>query len=182
MRKIVTGLFMSLDGVVESPSSWASPYLNDEVFEWMATGLRHADAILLGRRTYQEFADMWPSQGSSVPMAEFLNTTPKYVVSSTLERLEWGPATLVRGDLAKGLRQLKAQPGKNIQIPGSPTLVSSLLSAGLIGELNLGIVPIVVGEGIRLFDDLTDQVLLKLVASKALSTGMLAVTYQPAGA
>jgi dihydrofolate reductase len=130
MRKIVAGLFMSLDGVVESPSTWASPYLNDEVFEWIGAGLPDADAILLGRRTYLEFAQLWSSQGSSVPMAKFLNTTPKYIVSSTLDTVDWGPASLLHGDLAGGLGHLKQQPGKNVQIPGSPTLVRSCSATG----------------------------------------------------
>ena len=179
MRKIVTGLFMSLDGVVESPFSWASQYFNDEMFEWIGAGLPQADAILLGRRTYLEFAELWPSQGSSVPMADFLNNTPKYVVSSTLDTLDWGPSSLVRGDLAEEIRNLKQQPGKNIQIPGSPTLVRSLLCDGLLDELSIGIAPIVVGSGMRLFDEITEQVPLKVLESKTLDTGMLAVTYQP---
>ena len=77
MRKVVTGLFMSLDGVVEAPSTWGGPYFNDELFDWIAAGLPQADAILLGRRTYLEFAELWPSQGSTTPMAAFLKcTTP----------------------------------------------------------------------------------------------------------
>jgi dihydrofolate reductase len=182
MRKIVAGLFMSLDGVVELPSTWASPYLNDEVFEWIGAGLPDADAILLGRRTYLEFAELWSSQGSSVPMAKFLNTTPKYIVSSTLDTVDWGPASLLHGDLAGGLGHLKQQPGKNIQIPGSPTLVRSLLRDGLLDELSLGIAPIVLGSGMRLFDEISELVPLKLVESRSLSSGMLAVTYRPASA
>jgi dihydrofolate reductase len=179
MRKIVTGLFMSLDGVVESPSEWAAPYMNDEMFEWIGAGLPQADAILLGRRTYLEFAELWPSQGSSVPMAEFLNNTPKYVVSSTLDTLDWGPSSLVRGDLAEELEKLKRQPGKNIQIPGSPTLVRSLVRDGLLDEVSLGVAPVVVGSGMRLFEEISQQVPLKLLESRVLSTGVLAVTYQP---
>jgi len=180
MRKIVTGLFMSLDGVVESPASWAGPYFNDELFEWIGAGLPQADAILLGRRTYLEFAEIWPNQGSSTPMGAFLNNTTKYVVSSTLQTLDWGPASLVRRDLAEGLRDLKQQPGKNIQIPGSPTLVRSLLNDGLLDELALGIVPIVVGSGMRLFEEISEQVSFELVESRGLSTGVLALTYRPA--
>jgi dihydrofolate reductase len=156
MRKVVTGLFMSLDGVAESPTSWAGPYFNDELFEWIGAGLPLADAILLGRRTYLEFAELWPSQGSATPMGAFLNNTPKFVVSSTLQMLDWGPASLPGGDLGDELGKLKRQDGGNIQIPGSPTLVRSLLAAGLLDELSLAVVPIVVGSGMRLFDE-TDQ-------------------------
>jgi dihydrofolate reductase len=180
MRKIVTGLFMSLDGVVEAPFTWASAYFSDEMFEWIGAGLPQADAILLGRRTYLEFAQIWPAQGSSVPMADFLNTTHKYVVSSTLDALEWGPAALVRGDLASEITALKQQPGKNIQVPGSPTLVRWLLRHGLLDELSLGIAPVVAGPGMRLFEEITGPLPLQLAESGALSTGMLTVTYRPA--
>jgi dihydrofolate reductase len=182
MRKVVTGLFMSLDGVAEAPSSWGAPYLGEELFGWIGTGLPEADAILLGRRTYLEFAELWPSQGSSSPMAEFLNSTPKYVVSRTLDRLDWGPADLVQGDLGEELRALNQQPGKNIQIPGSPTLVRSLLRDGLLDELSLAICPLVVGAGMRLFDEDSEQVPLALADSKALASGVLAVTYRPSNA
>jgi len=180
MRKVVMGLFMSLDGVVESPSSWASPYFNDDLVDWISAGLPHADAILLGRRTYLEFAELWPGQSGSVPMAEFLNNTNKHVVSSKLNTLDWGPASLVQGDLAHELHKLKQQPGKNIQIPGSPTLVRSLLRDGLLDELSLAICPIVVGSGMRLFEEMAKQVPLELADSRALSSGVLALTYQPA--
>lgn len=180
MRKLVTGLFMSLDGVVESPSSWAAPYFDEELFAWIGAGLPLADAILLGHRTYLEFAELWPGQGSSTPMGAFLNSTPKFVVSNTLETVDWGPATLVRGDLAEEVAKLKRQDGANIQIPGSPTLVRSLLAAGLLDELSVGVVPIVVGSGMRLFDGIGAQIALDLVQSRALSSGVLALTYRPA--
>lgn len=125
---------------------------------------------------------MWPNQGSEVPLADFMNETPKYVVSSTLDTLEWGPSSLVRGDLAEEVGKLKRQAGNNIQISGSPRLVRSLLRDGLLDELSLMLVPIVVGSGMRLFDDMTDQVALEVVESRTLSTGMLSVTYQPASA
>src|SRR5712692_7540103 len=152
MRKIVAGLFMSLDGVVESPNKWSSPYFSEEMGEGIATGIKQADAVLLGRRTYQEFAKFWPNQGSDMLMADFLNNTHKYVVSATLDKLEWGPASLIKGKIVDELRKLKQQPGKNIQIPGSPMLVRSLLREGMLDELSLNICPIVIGEGQRLFD------------------------------
>src|SRR5215472_4210419 len=99
MRKIVAGLTISLDGVVESPANWGFQFMNEEMNERIRAGIAQADAILLGRRTYLEFAELWPKQPSEVPMADFLNQTPKYIVSGTLDRLEWGPATPVTGDL-----------------------------------------------------------------------------------
>jgi dihydrofolate reductase len=182
MRKIVAGLFMSLDGVVESPESWGFQYFNEAMTQEIAEGIGEADAVLMGRRTYLQFAALWPEQGSDVPMADFLNNTPKYVVSSTLGTLEWGPASLVKGDLAEELLNLKQQPGKNIQIPGSPVLVRSLLRDGLLDELSLTIVPIVVGAGMRLFEGVTDQIRLELVQSHGFSTGGVSATYRPADA
>jgi dihydrofolate reductase len=182
MRKITTGLAISLDGVVESPDRWGWRYLNDEMNEQIAAGIAQSDAILLGRRTYLQFADLWPKQGNEVPMADFLNHTPKYIVSSTLEDLDWGPATLLTGDPANAITELKAQPGKNIQVPGSPTLVRWLLREGLLDELALMVCPVVVASGMRLFDELAHQITFRLTASKPLSTGALAATYKPADA
>src|SRR5918999_1662484 len=120
MRRVVAGLMISLDGVVESPEKWARPYFNGEMQDVIDAGVAQADAILLGRRTYLEFAELWPNQGSEVPLADFMNATPKYVVSSTLNTLGWGPSSLLRGDLAEEVGGLKRQAGKNIQISGSP--------------------------------------------------------------
>jgi dihydrofolate reductase len=181
MRKIIAGLFMSLDGVVGSAEVWSPPYLNDELEKVIGAAIAQTDAILLGRRTYQAYAALWPSQ-SGTPMADYMNNAPKHVVSATLDTLDWANSRLVTGGLAEEVAKLKRQPGKNILIPGSPTLVRSLLRDGLLDELSLAIAPIVVGSGMRLFDEMTDQVRFKLVASTALSTGVLAVTYGPASA
>ena len=179
MRKIVAGLLMSLDGVVASPSEWGfSHYFNDEMREGISTGIAQADAVLLGRRTYLEFADLWPNQGSDVLMADFLNNSPKYVVTSTLDKLDWANSTRIAGDLAEELAKLKVLPGKNIMIPGSPTLVRSLLRDGLLDQLNLNVCPIVVGSGMRLFDGITEQIRLKLVDSTTLTNGVVGVTYE----
>ena len=180
MRKVVAGLLMSLDGVVESPNTWGwAQYMNEEMMRGIVNGVALADAVLLGRVTYLDFAKLWPKQGSEVPMADFLNKSQKYVVSTTLEELEWGPGKVLKGDLGKELAALKSQPGKNILIPGSPTLVRSLLRHGLLDELNLNICPVVVGHGMRLFDEDPHEVRLKVVQSIALSTGVIGVTYQP---
>jgi dihydrofolate reductase len=175
MRKVSAGLFISLDGVVESPSEWAYPHLNDEAMGAINEGLPQADAILLGRRTYLEFAELWP--GREGPMGDFLNGTPKHVVSGTLDTLEWGPATLLEGDLAEALAELKRQPGRNIQVPGSPRLVGSLLRDGLLDELALMAVPVVVGSGARLFDGIADRIDLELVESRAFGD-VLSTTYR----
>src|SRR5690349_7790103 len=111
MRTIAAGLMMSLDGVTEKPSAWAGPYFTDDMFAGMAEGVAAADAILLGRNTYQEFIPLWAPQGSTSPMAAFLNETHKYVVSTTLGTLDWGPASLISGDVAGEIAALKARPG-----------------------------------------------------------------------
>jgi dihydrofolate reductase len=179
MRKIVAGLFMSLDGVVEAPNDWAFQYSSDEMWAGIAAGVAQADAVLLGRRTYEGFASFWPTQGSDVPMSDFLNHSPKYVVSATLDTLAWANSTALTGDLADELATLTRQAGGNIQVPGSPTLVRSLLRDGLLDELSLNVCPIVVGSGMRLFDGLTAEVRLELVDSTSLSTGVVGLTYRP---
>ncbi len=179
MRKIVAGLFVSLDGVADAPDGWHFPFLTDEWHEVIDAEIAQTDSVLLGRRTYADFAQLWPNQGSDVPMADFMNNTRKYVVSSTLETLEWANSTLLTGPLVEELTRLKHEPGRNILILGSPTLVQTLLSKGLLDELTLTICPIVIGTGLRLFDKVTDRVRLRVLKSRTLSNGVLLVTYQP---
>jgi dihydrofolate reductase len=183
MRKIVAGLLMSLDGVVEAPGEWGfSRYFNDEMRAGISAGIAQADAVLLGRRTYLEFAKLWPKQGSEVLMSDFLNHSPKYVVSSTLKTLEWANSSLLTGALSEALGKLKRQPGKDILIPGSPTLVRALVREGLLDRLNLNVCPVVVGSGMRLFEGITEQIHLKLVHSATLTNGVVGLTYGPADA
>jgi dihydrofolate reductase len=180
MRKLVAALFMTLDAVVEKPSSWLQ--FSDEMGEMIGAGITQADAILLGRRTYLEFAELWPKQGNDSPFAAFINNTPKYIASSTLRDLDWANSTLVSGDIAGFVSDLKRQPGKNIQVPGSPRLVRSLLRDGLLDELSLTLSPVVLGSGLRLFDEMAGRVDLTLVGSRVFSNGVVSVTYQPAAA
>jgi dihydrofolate reductase len=179
MRKIVAGLFMSLDGVVEAPERWQFPYFNDEMARSVAAQMGAADTMLLGRRTYEEFAAYWPNQGSEVPFAEQMNSTPKLVASTTLKTVEWQNSTLISGNLVDELTKLKEQPGKNISITGSATLVRSLLRDGLLDELALLMCPIVLGQGKRLFEDMSDQLPLKLADATPFSTGVLSLIYTP---
>ena len=181
MRKIVAGLFMSLDGVVEAPEQWHFPYLNDEMQQAIGTQMAAADTLLLGRRTYQEFAGYWPHQGGDVPLADYMNATPKLVASTTLDRVEWRNATLLAGDLAGELAGRKRQPGKNLLVTGSSTLVRSLLRDGLLDELELLVHPVVVGSGKHLFEDMGLRVTLELVDARTFRTGVLHLTYRPAG-
>jgi len=179
MRKIVSSLFISLDGVVEAPDQWHFSYFNDEMGEFIGAQMGAADTILLGRRTYEDFAAFWPSQDSSEPPADYLNNAPKYVVSNTLKTADWNNSTIISGNIAEELTKLKQQPGTNIGMTGSGTLVQSLLHDGLLDELHLLVHPIVVGKGKRLFDGIDGQVPLKLVESRPFSTGVIALSYVP---
>jgi dihydrofolate reductase len=177
VRKLVAGLAMTLDGVVESPSSgWM--IFDAEVADSINAGIAEADAILLGRNGYLEFAGLWPPLAGTSAMADFMNGSPKYVVSSSLSELTWPHSTLITGDLAQAVAELKALPGKNIQVPGSPRLVRSLLSLGLLDELSLMIHPLVLGSGHRLFEDVSERIQLELIDSRQLRSGVLVVTYR----
>ena len=181
MRKIVAGLFISLDGVYEAPDQWHFPYWSDEMGQVVQSQIDESDAMLLGRVTYQEFASFWPQQNEAeVPLADHMNNTPKYVVSNTLNALDWQNSTLISGDVAAELRALKEQPGKNIGITGSGTLIETLLRDGLLDELRLLMHPIVVGKGKRLFADGSEKHGLALVASQTLPNGVLSLIYKPA--
>lgn len=181
MRKVVAGLFISLDGVVESPDQWQFDLFNDEMGAALTAQMHEQDAILLGRVSYQEWASYWPT-ATDEPFASLMNKTPKYVISTTLDKVEWGKwntVSLLKGNLADEIKRLKAQPGKNIGVGGSPTLVRSLLQNDLLDELRLQVHPVVVNRGKRLFEDDGDLKRLNLIESKTTSTGVLLLTYQP---
>ena len=178
MRKVGAWLYVSLDGVMESPERWAPPYFTDEMWTLAGSGMAESDTLLLGRRTYQEFAAYWPSQASDVQFADYLNNTPKLIVSRTLREVGWRNSRLIKGDVVQELTKLKQQPGKNITILGSATLVRSLLRNGLLDELGLMIFPVVLSAGRRLFENDVDQIALKLVQARTFGTGVVGVTYE----
>jgi dihydrofolate reductase len=182
MRKVVASEFVSLDGVVESPDKWHFPYFNDQMGDAIGAAMAASDAMLMGRVLYEEWAAFWPNQDPDEnPVAARMNGVRKYVVSTTLEEpLQWQNSTLIGDDVAEVISRLKEQPGKDISISGSPTLVRSLLEEDLLDELRLMVHPIVVGSGKRLFEEGGDQKALQLVDSKIFSTGVLYLTYQPA--
>jgi len=182
MRKIVAGLFISLDGVIEAPHEWHFPYFNDEMGAAVEAQMNASDTMLLGRVTYQEFASYWPHQSEAEnEIAGRMNNTPKLVVSNTLkpEEITWQNTTLISGNVAEQLSAIKDQPGKDIGITGSATLVRSLLRDGLLDELQLLLHPIVVGHGKRLFVDDGMKAPLKLVHEKTHETGVVHLIYQP---
>lgn len=179
MRKIVAGLFLSLDGVAEAPNLWQMNLMDEEAGADVGRGMEEADTILLGRRTFQEFAGYWPTADPNDPFTQYINGTPKLVVSNTLTSVDWQNSSIISGDVAGQLRALKAQEGKNLGITGSMTLVRSLLRDGLLDELRLQIYPVVVGSGKRLFEESADKLPMQLVDSKITTNGIAILHYQP---
>jgi len=177
MRKVVSGLFISLDGVVESPDKWQFDHFDEDMMAAMGSQIAAQDTVLLGRVTYEEWAPYWPTS-TDEPFASHINNTPKYVVSTTLDKVEWKNSTLIKGNLAEAIAKLKQQPGKNIGVAGSPTLVRSLLQNDLLDELTLMVHPVVVGGGKRLFKDGGDLRRLKLVDTKTTRTGVVILSYR----
>ena len=178
MRKITAAFFISLDGVVESPDQWHFPFFNDQMGAAIGAAMAESDALMMGRVNYEEWAQFWPAQPSDDQFASFMNNTPKFVVSTTLAKAEWANSTVITGDVVAEITKLKQQPGKNISISGSGTLVRSLLRHNLLDELHLMLHPVVVGKGKRLFPDGSEHKAVKLVDAQTFSTGVVYLTYQ----
>ena len=178
-RQLAATLFMSLDGVVEEPQKWSFPYWNEEIGKFKLQETLASDALLLGRVTYEGFAAAWPSRKDSEGFADKFNSMPKYVASRTLKQLDWNNSHLIKGDVAAGVAKLKQEPGGDIVIHGSPTLIRSLMPHNLIDEYRLLVYPITLGRGKRPFDEST-HANLKLVESKSYTTGVVKLVYRPA--
>ena len=178
MRRIVAGLSITLDGVVEAAEKWNGPYFSQELGQEVGSLMMAGDTLLVGRHTYEYFVDAFA--GASGGEADMMHNIPKVVVSSTMKSADWQNSTLINDNVAEQLAKLKEQPGKNINVSGSGTLIRWLLHEGLLDELNLFLYPVAVGSGKRLFEDLGDQVALELTGSKSLAKGVLHLTYQPA--
>ena len=176
-RTLAATLFMTLDGVVEAPDKWSFPFWSDETGKFKSDELRATDALLLGRVTYEGFAAAWPGRKDEEGFADRFNSMPKYVASKTLKKLEWNNSHLIKGDLAAEVSRLKQQPGHDIVIHGSPTLIRSLLPHDLIDEYRLLVYPIVLGRGKRLFDE-ASQAKLKLAESETFSKGVVKLVYR----
>ena len=175
MGFIKSSLFISLDGVIEAPESWHFPYFDDQMGAAVGELMGEAEATLLGRRTYDEFASYWPGADPADPMTTVMNSARKYVVSDTLTEASWENSSLVSGDVAAELARLKA--GTRLGTTGSATLVRWMLQQGLVDELHLLLHPIVVGHGAKLFAD-GETVPLKLVSSTTFeATGVVHLVY-----
>jgi dihydrofolate reductase len=178
-RRIVANYFVSLDGVVEAPDQWHFPYFDDQMGEAVGAGFASSDALLMGGTLYREWAEYWPAHADD-DFGGVMNGMTKYVVSRTLERADWTNTTLIKGDVAARIREIKAQPGQDIAMSGSATLARWLLAEGLLDELNLLVHPIVVGSGARLFPDGSPKQPLQLAGSTAFGSGVLHLVYRPA--
>ncbi len=177
MRKLNARLFVTLDSVIEAPESWVKA--DDDMFAAMEADYAQSDTLLLGRRTYETFAASWPQRGSEVPNADWMNNTRKYVVSTTLKAPEWNNSTVIEGDVGGTVKRLKQEEGKDILVNGSGALVRTLIDEHLLDELRLLVHPVVVGSGIRLFDDTSNPVELELANSHSFANGVMALTYRP---
>ena len=180
MRKIKSYFFVSLDGVVESPDKWHFPYFDEEMGAAVGAGFDGADAMLMGRVLYEEWAAYWPEHADE-PFGDVMNGTKKYVLSSTLSSAEWNNTEIVAGDVAAKLAEIKAGEGGDIAMSGSATTVRWLLRNGLLDELNLLVHPVVVGDGLaRLFPADEPAVPLELRSSETFKSGVLNLSYAPA--
>ena len=181
MRKIKSNFFISLDGVVESPDKWHFPYFDDEMGAAVGAGFASADAMLLGRVLYGEWAAYWPEHADE-PFGEVMNSMKKYVISNSLQTAEWQNTEVIGGDVAaQTLTEIKARDGGDIAMSGSATTVRWLLREGLLDELNLLVHPLVVGDGrARLFPPDEPSTPLELVSAQTFKSGVLNVSYAPA--
>jgi len=180
MRKLVAGLFMSLDGVVEMRDPWTVPYFTPDLQEIIQTGMDESDTIVMGRRTYEDYASYWPGIADDEdPFAAYINNTPKLVASSTLKSLDWQNCTLVDRDAVGEIGRLKQRSGRALSVTGSPRLVRSLLAGDLVDELRLLVFPLLLGDGARLFDDWSVRAPMTLLSSRTLDAGVVSMIYAP---
>jgi dihydrofolate reductase len=187
MGRIVVTEFVSLDGVVEDPGGaedfkyggWSFEFQRgDEGDAFKLEETRNSAALLLGRVTYEGFADAWPSREGE--FADLFNSMPKYVVSSTLKDPEWTNTTVLDGDLVEEVRRVREEADGDVVVHGSAQLVQTLLEHGLVDELRLMVFPVVLGAGKRLFGEADAKKTLRLADSKVVGDGVVILTYAPA--
>jgi dihydrofolate reductase len=186
MRKLISFMVVTLDGYYEGPNGefdW--PNVDDEFFEFSISQLDDIDTLLFGRMTYDGMASYWPTPAAreELPViADRMNTIPKFVFSTTLEKADWQNTTLVKGDAAATIAELKQEPGKYLAVFGSPQLTVSLLEQGLVDELRVMVHPILLGAGKSLFWTMKDRLRLELTRTTVFSSGNVLLTYRPAAA
>lgn len=180
MRDLIVTENTSLDGVIAPMDGWFDPGASDE--DLLAANIEHreaADALVLGRVTYEEFAGFWPHQSDDrMGISDYLNQVAKYVVSGSLERADWQNSTILSGPFAEEIAALKEQPGKDIVVTGSASLVHALAPTGLIDVYRMFVYPVVQGHGHRLFPDGFGTG-LRLVDTRAFDSGVVLLAYRP---
>ena len=179
MRKVIVSTYVTLDARVDEIRDWAVPYDDDGAAKYHTDLLTSSDGLLLGRKTYEIFAALWPSLSGEFPYVDKLNSMAKYVASTTLKDLEWENSHLIEGDVAEGVAKLKQQPGQDLVMYGCHDLMHSLLEHDLIDEYRLLVHPVVLGKGRSFFKDGAERVNLDLVDTTALPGGVTILTYQP---
>ncbi|MFI6735914.1 dihydrofolate reductase family protein [Nonomuraea sp. NPDC050451] len=195
MRKLMVTTFVTLDGVMQGPGGpdedrdggfshggWTVPHFDEQLMRVMTELVARGDALLLGRRTYEIFAASWPLAPADDPIGAKLNSMPKYVASRTLDGVTWQNSTLLAGDVAKAVAELKQGESGEIQVHGSGDLVQTLIEHGLVDEFHLLVFPVLLGSGKRLFAQGTVPAGLRLADSTTSSSGVIVATYERAGA
>ncbi len=177
MRRVVWAEYVSVDGVVGEPS-WAGPYWNDEIAKLQKEQLFRSDALLLGRVTYEMFANSWPAMTDSDGFADRMNRLPKHVASRTLRTATWN-AKVIRADVPDAVSRLKRETGGDLLVYGSTTLARTLVDHDLVDEFRLMVHPVVVGQGQRLFQEGMATKALRLSDSKSTSSGIVMLLYEP---
>jgi dihydrofolate reductase len=179
MRLVATE-YLSLDGVFEEPGEWSGPWFNDEAGRFKWDELQASDAQLLGRKTYEGFASAWPTMEGTGEFGEKMNTMPKYVVSTTLDRAEWPGSKLIKSNVMDEIRKLKNQPGKDLLLAGSGQLFNALVKENLIDLYRFMVHPVILGRGRRLFDDGAARRPLDLTETKRFASGIVILELEPA--
>lgn len=176
LRKLSSFLMMSLDGVVEAPNIFVRQGLYGDITELIREIIAEQDAVLLGRKQYEEWSGFWPSSNIQ-PFADFINSTPKFVVSSVLRDVRWNMSTIINQDLSTSIADLKSRSGKAIGVHGSISLVQSLLRAGALDEMRFIQFPVIAGNGRRLLENSATPLQLNLKASRRTESGLQYLVY-----
>ncbi len=192
--KLTATMMLTVDGVYQGPGGpdedrrggfdrggWTASHFDDETGKFVTSVFERADALLLGRKTWEIFEAYWPHHDDGDPVSHGINVLPKYVPSTTLADPTWQNTHVVDGDVEAAVRELKAMPGRELQVHGSGELLRWLLERDLVDELNLQLYPVVVGAGLRLFPEQGQTHDLTLVASRSPPSGVPLQTYRPAG-
>ena len=184
MRDLIVTENITLDGVIEATEGWFAPAGDDDVDQSdliaaLTEQREAADAFLVGRTTFEQMRGYWPQQtDDTTGVSEYLNRVSKYVVSRTLQDPAWDPTTVLRGPLTEEIQALKSAPGADIVVTGSMTLVHALIAAGLVDEYRLFVYPVVLGRGVRLFEEGSDVPRQELVEARPFRTGIALLRYR----